>query len=84
MRHPEAAHNPFYNLAPSWALYPLVGIATAATIIASQAVISGGFLFCSGQIALDPATGEMVDDAREAVGGSLQDAGERIEPGPAK
>ncbi len=43
MRHPEAAHNPFYNLAPAWALYPLVGIATVATIIASQAVISGAF-----------------------------------------
>jgi len=43
LRHPEAAHNPFYNLAPAWALYPLVGIATAATIIASQAVISGAF-----------------------------------------
>jgi len=43
LRHPEAAHNPFYNLAPAWALYPLVVIATAATIIASQAVISGAF-----------------------------------------
>lgn len=43
LRHPEAAHNPFYLLAPSWALYPLVGVATAATIIASQAVIAGAF-----------------------------------------
>jgi KUP system potassium uptake protein len=43
LRHPEAAHNPFYSLAPAWALYPLVGIATVATIIASQAVISGAF-----------------------------------------
>lgn len=41
--NPEAAHNPFYRLAPSWALYPLVFLATAATIIASQAVISGSF-----------------------------------------
>ncbi len=40
---PERAHNPFYSLAPSWALYPLVALATAATIIASQAVISGAF-----------------------------------------
>jgi KUP system potassium uptake protein len=40
---PEAAHNPFYRLAPAWALYPLVVLATAATIIASQAVISGAF-----------------------------------------
>lgn len=43
LRHPQHAHNPFYNLAPAWALYPLVAIATAATIIASQAVISGAF-----------------------------------------
>ncbi|HKI95245.1 MAG TPA: potassium transporter Kup [Gemmatimonadales bacterium] len=38
-----AVANPFYHLAPDWALYPLIGLATAATIIASQAVISGAF-----------------------------------------
>ena len=43
LRDPAAAVNPFYLLAPSWALYPLIAIATAATIIASQAVISGAF-----------------------------------------
>jgi len=40
---PEAAHQPFFLLAPSWALYPLVALATAAAIIASQALISGAF-----------------------------------------
>jgi len=40
---PAAAHNPFYRLAPQWALYPLLVLATMATIIASQAVISGVF-----------------------------------------
>jgi KUP system potassium uptake protein len=40
---PGAAQNPFYLMAPEWARLPLVGIATAATIIASQAVISGAF-----------------------------------------
>jgi len=40
---PTAAENPFYRMAPSWALYPVVGIATAATVIASQALISGAF-----------------------------------------
>lgn len=40
---PEAAVNPFYLMAPEWARLPLVAIATAATIIASQAVISGAF-----------------------------------------
>jgi KUP system potassium uptake protein len=43
IRNPQAAVNPFYLLAPNWALYPLVAIATAATIIASQAIISGAF-----------------------------------------
>ena len=43
LRRPEAAENLFYLMAPSWATYPLVGLATAATIIASQAVISGSF-----------------------------------------
>ena len=38
---PAAAKNPFYFLAPKWALYPLVVLATAATIIASQAIITG-------------------------------------------
>jgi KUP system potassium uptake protein len=40
---PKTAINPFYLMAPDWARLPLVGIATAATIIASQAVISGAF-----------------------------------------
>ena len=40
---PEAAKNPFFYSAPDWALLPLVGLATIATVIASQAVISGAF-----------------------------------------
>lgn len=40
---PDALKNPFYHLAPGWALYPLVVLATLATVIASQAVISGAF-----------------------------------------
>jgi KUP system potassium uptake protein len=43
IEHPEAAQNPFYLLAPKWSLYPLVMMATCATIIASQAIISGAF-----------------------------------------
>ena len=38
-----AAEHPFFELAPSWALWPLIGIATAAAVIASQALISGSF-----------------------------------------
>jgi KUP system potassium uptake protein len=40
---PGALENPFYRLAPDWGLYPLVALASVATIIASQAVISGAF-----------------------------------------
>jgi KUP system potassium uptake protein len=40
---PSAAVNPFYRMAPAWALYPMVVLATAAAVIASQAIISGAF-----------------------------------------
>jgi KUP system potassium uptake protein len=40
---PSAQVNPFYHLVPGWALYPMVGIATAAAVVASQALISGAF-----------------------------------------
>jgi KUP system potassium uptake protein len=43
LRHPGAVVNPFYQMAPGWALYPLVILATAAAVIASQALISGSF-----------------------------------------
>ncbi|MCB4359651.1 potassium transporter Kup [Quatrionicoccus australiensis] len=43
LAEPEAAKNPFFHLGPDWALYPLVALATVATVIASQAVISGAF-----------------------------------------
>ena len=41
--HPEAIANPFYLAYPPWALYPMIALATAATIIASQATISGAY-----------------------------------------
>ncbi len=43
LAEPSAVKNPFYLLAPEWALIPLVILATCATVIASQAVISGAF-----------------------------------------
>ncbi|NUU67775.1 low affinity potassium transporter Kup [Enterobacteriaceae bacterium BIT-l23] len=43
LRNPEAIKNPFFLLAPDWALIPLLILATMATVIASQAVISGVF-----------------------------------------
>jgi KUP system potassium uptake protein len=39
----SAARNPFYSLVPAWGLYPMVGVATAAAVVASQALISGAF-----------------------------------------
>jgi KUP system potassium uptake protein len=43
IRDPAALVNPFYHLAPTWSLYPLVVLATIATVIASQAMITGAF-----------------------------------------
>lgn len=43
LSQPSAIENPFFLLFPTWALYPMVALATLATVIASQAVISGAF-----------------------------------------
>jgi KUP system potassium uptake protein len=43
LRDAAAAENPFYNLAPRMMLYPMIALATAAAVIASQALISGAF-----------------------------------------
>jgi len=43
LAHPENVRNPFYEMAPSWALYPLIALATMATVIASQALITAAF-----------------------------------------
>ncbi len=43
LRTPASAENPFFLLSPDWFLYPLIGIATLATVVASQAMISGAF-----------------------------------------
>src|SRR5690349_234416 len=43
LERPAAAVNPFYSLVPDWGLYPMVVVSTAATIVASQALISGAF-----------------------------------------
>jgi KUP system potassium uptake protein len=50
---PSAASNPFFHLAPDWARYPLIGLATVATVIASQAVISGAFSLTRQAVQLD-------------------------------
>ncbi len=52
LSNPEAIKNPFYLMVPDWALWPMVGLATAATVIASQAVISGAYSLVSQAILL--------------------------------
>jgi KUP system potassium uptake protein len=53
LANPAAVANPFYHLAPPWALYPLVVLATCATVIASQAMISGVFSLTMQAVQLD-------------------------------
>jgi KUP system potassium uptake protein len=43
LQHPENVKNPFYEMAPQWALFPLIALATLATVIASQALITAAF-----------------------------------------
>ena len=43
LEHPELVRNPFYESVPGWALYPMIGLATLAAVIASQAVITGAY-----------------------------------------
>ncbi|BCQ53002.1 potassium transporter Kup [Burkholderia gladioli] len=52
MQNPKAIENPFFLLAPDWALLPLVVLSTVATVIASQAVISGAYSLTSQAIQL--------------------------------
>lgn len=52
LEHPDAIENPFYEMAPEWALYPVVIIATLATVIASQALITGAFSLTTQAIQL--------------------------------
>lgn len=53
LKFPEAIVNPFYSIAPSWLSYPLLVIATMATIIASQAVISATFSLAKQAVLLE-------------------------------
>jgi KUP system potassium uptake protein len=67
--HPDAIANPFYYSVPSWGLYPMIGLATAAAVIASQAVISGAFTVTRQAIQLGflPRM-QVVHTSREAIG----------------
>jgi KUP system potassium uptake protein len=67
IERPEAVSNPFFNLPPEWALYPMVALATAATVIASQATISGAYSITKQAIQLGflPRTTVVQTSARE-------------------
>lgn len=71
LANPEAAVNPFFNMAPSWALYPMVALATAAAIIASQAMISGAFSLTMQAIQLGYMPRLRVDYTSERVIGQI-------------
>jgi KUP system potassium uptake protein len=69
LRHPEAAARPFYSTVPPWALYPVVALATAATIIASQALIAAVFSLTrqAGQLGYLPRA-QIVHTSGSAIG----------------
>ncbi len=69
--NPEAGTNTFYALAPSWGLYPLVGLATVATIIASQAVISGVYSLSMQAIQLGYWPRMQIDHTSESHFGQI-------------
>jgi KUP system potassium uptake protein len=52
IEHPEAISNPFYLMAPGWSLWPLIALATVASLIGSQAVISGVFSVTTQAVSL--------------------------------
>src|SRR5262245_34599219 len=71
LAHPEAIENPFYRLYPSWALIPMVILATLAAVIASQAVITGAFSFTRQAIQLGLIPRLQIRHTSESVAGQI-------------
>jgi KUP system potassium uptake protein len=71
LARPEAIDNPFYRLYPGWALIPMVILATVATIIASQAVITGAFSFTRQAIQLGLLPRLEIRHTSESVAGQI-------------
>ena len=71
LAHPEAIENPFYRLYPGWALIPMVVLATVATVIASQAVITGAFSFTRQAIQLGLLPRLEIRHTSESVAGQI-------------
>jgi KUP system potassium uptake protein len=71
LAHPEAIENPFYRLYPTWALIFMVPLATMATVIASQAVITGAFSFTRQAIQLGLIPRLQIRHTSESVAGQI-------------
>ncbi|MGA2776973.1 MAG: KUP/HAK/KT family potassium transporter [Steroidobacteraceae bacterium] len=63
--------NPFYEMAPAWSIYPLVALATVATIIASQAIITGSFSMTRQAVQLGWLPGVAIRQTSDAVYGQI-------------
>ena len=71
LSNPAAIENPFYRLYPEWALIPMVVLATAATVIASQAVITGAFSFTRQAVQLGLLPRLEIRHTSESVAGQI-------------
>jgi KUP system potassium uptake protein len=68
---PDTVKNPFYSLAPGWALLPVIGLATLATVIASQALITGAFSVTKQVIQLGYLPRLQIDHTSERETGQI-------------
>jgi len=71
LQEPAALENPFYRLYPSWAVAPMVVLATVATVIASQAVITGAFSLTSQAVQLGLLPRMMIRHTSESMAGQI-------------
>ncbi len=71
LANPKAVENPFFLLAPSWALFPLVILSTAATVIASQAVITGAYSLANQAIQLGLLPRMLIQHTSETQEGQI-------------
>jgi KUP system potassium uptake protein len=71
LTNPAAIENPFYRLYPEWALIPMVVLATVATVIASQAVITGAFSFTRQAVQLGLLPRLEIRHTSESVAGQI-------------
>lgn len=69
--NPAAIENPFYHMAPSWALYPVVALATFATVIASQALITGAFSLTRQAVQLGYLPRVVIDQTSPSAVGQI-------------